>query len=804
MTRGLFTAVAASLLLGAAGSCQMFRPSAPTWHYGTPAAKGGWARQIAELDYQAASLQDAAAELERKANAGGGPAVSIRVHDSGTAQFPPVTFKSQSITLSDALRYLSEIANTGIRYSDHTVEFTRQDRGSGFYQSVTCTGRVTDARTGRPIERVSVTTVGAPNWSVLLTTNGTYETEFGVATESIGTTPEPFLKRQVLYLDVWAPEYQWAERRIDIQPSNHTYRLDVALTPAALDFRKLADLAARHGVPMPPPGAQLVLARRCGWLPVVYTPAYLLEQKPDGSIVVLRGLDREELKPDEDRKPLWLPFSFAGVVPDGGDDAVDFNRRAAFVCAVQTAAAGRDDVAREIWKRFAVAERWNDGPLNEDPKPYLKSPDMLLARYIFDRLSDRLLRDPAGWKDIHVRMTALLKDFPKLKSEERTELCADLAAAVNFRPAPTGSVETLLVDWSRQPHGMMAVETGYLDAWEPLEIVGRGYRAVPDLLRLMDDRRVTAHGSGAMMGSRPQILRLGLLAYTLVWKIAGEKPPLTTDGDAALRAWWAKAKHQDEATALAEGAFVREAGKIVQVNDGPVHVLALKFPGKLPALCEEFSKHATPETWSEGLAWELAGSNLPQETRIRQLSEFAQRGSLGQRQAFLACLAGFDPKACVALLLPVLRTLPKDATGPYWICPEARLANAVVQLDDGEVWREYLRRARESTVALRMEMMSSLARHDEVTRSRLRSLAFVAAFLNDESVRVIPEGSDKFEGPCAGFTIPRLAVRDLAAMLLSSMLDMNEHPDRSWTEAQWAELRARVKERLAKEALPEL
>ena len=71
-------------------------------------------------------------------------------------------------------------------------------------------------------------------------------------------------------------------------------------------------------------------------------------------------------------------------------------------------------------------------------------------------------------------------------------------------------------------------------------------------------------------------------------------------------------------------------------------------------------------------------------------------------------LAELDAHACSALLLPVLHQLPKDATRPYWTCPEAAFSHVVVQIDDDEVWRAFLRVAKCSSVGLRMEMMEPL------------------------------------------------------------------------------------------------
>ena len=109
-----------------------------------------------------------------------------------------------------------------------------------------------------------------------------------------------------------------------------------------------------------------------------------------------------------------------------------------------------------------------------------------------------------------------------------------------------------------------------------------------------------------------------------------------------------------------------------------------------------------------------------------------------------------------------------------------------------------------SSVGLRMQMMNLLDRASIVEKNRDRQLAFAAAFLEDESVRVRSGEPGKFEGPCAAFTIPKLAVRDFAAMTIASIFRMAENPDEFWTPAQWSELRKKVRDKLAGEKLPNL
>src|ERR1700722_18185194 len=114
----------------------------------------------------------------------------------------------------------------------------------------------------------------------------------------------------------------------------------------------LVRIATRYGVPMPPPSAPLVLAAT-GRDSDVYSPAFLLEAKKDGSAIVLRGFRRETLSMDGRRNALWCPF-------DGEFAHVDFHRVSAFICAVQLAARGDEERAQFLWKKVVDVKEWHD------------------------------------------------------------------------------------------------------------------------------------------------------------------------------------------------------------------------------------------------------------------------------------------------------------------------------------------------------------------------------------------------------------------------------------------------------------
>src|SRR5262245_33360926 len=88
-----------------------------------------------------------------------------------------------------------------------------------------------------------------------------------------------------------------AEREVDVATA--AVPDEPAPDPVEPDLDALVRMAMRHGMQMPPDGARLVLADT-GWTtvlgnrstsrdPAIYSPAFVLEEKPDGSGIVLRG-----------------------------------------------------------------------------------------------------------------------------------------------------------------------------------------------------------------------------------------------------------------------------------------------------------------------------------------------------------------------------------------------------------------------------------------------------------------------------------------------------------------------------------
>jgi hypothetical protein len=559
---------------------------------------------------------------------------------------------------------------------------------------------------------------------------------------------------------------------------------------------------------MPPSGAPLVLAHtdrrhqlqvpEVGHSPGIYAPAFLLEDKPGGA-VVLRGAERRTVSVPK-REPAWRKFSLDRVKPTPGGYETDFRDPATLVCAVQLAARGDADTARDLLDRFAA----------DDPDRLTNAP-RLLAECAYDHQWDRLLRGPANWPDVRTRMAALFHEFPGLETDDRHDLLTDLTATLGARPPKAGSVEALVLDWAGRPgrHWMVGLFGSDLTsgADDPARrVVLRGFEAVPDLIALLGDRRITAREQPAFNTSPARIRRVGELAEYLLYQIAGAGAPSAPGGPGPnlWRVWWESARRGSERDYFTAAIFTTNGNRITRVHEGVAHVIARKWPEVLPGLCEQYTERADPTDAPFGLADALADARLPKEERVKALAAFAERGPLPHRRWVLQVLTRLDAKTAAEILRPVLGRFPRDTDGEYWRCPEAYFTQVVVAIDDDGIWREYLRVVKRSGVGLRMQAMYRMTDLHLGTTNRPRRLAFLAAFLTDETVRDTSDSPRQYAGPCAGSSFARLAVRDLAAMELARMLELDDDPDNTWDAGQWARLRERVRGKLAAERLPDL
>jgi hypothetical protein len=223
----------------------------------------------------------------------------------------------------------------------------------------------------------------------------------------------------------------------------------------------------------------------------------------------------------------------------------------------------------------------------------------------------------------------------------------------------------------------------------------------------------------------------------------------------------------------------------------------------LAGLVAKFDKEANDGSACWDLARTLADSEMPPARKTGLLLDLANKGDIGRRRAAIQVLAGIDHEAAKEPARVLLRMLPKDAPGEYWTSDIAGVSHVVLALDDDEVWQTFLSKARKAAVGLRLEWMNPFDYIYVGDRLKSRRLAFLSAFLDDETMRNDGKNAKKYEGPCAAFTFPKITVRDFAAMQIASILKLDplDPPDATWTKEQWAALRMKVKEKLRTEGV---
>ena len=92
-----------------------------------------------------------------------------------------------------------------------------------------------------------------------------------------------------------------------------------------------------------------------------------------------------------------------------------------------------------------------------------------------------------------------------------------------------------------------------------------------------------------------------------------------------------------------------------------------------------------------------------------------------------------------------------------------------------------------------MEMMNPM-NYSYVGKQQLKQrVKLLSQFLQDNELRDKQKTQQKYSGPCAAFTFPKIEVRNFVASKIDSLLSKKPaRPDEFWTEQQWATLREKV------------
>jgi hypothetical protein len=577
------------------------------------------------------------------------------------------------------------------------------------------------------------------------------------------------------------------------------------------DLKSLAALAERYQLPKPPRESRLVLAHSQWWtfsgsneepksIPI-YTPAFLVKENPDKSIVIFRASKLQTIGPFGPTEPLCRPFSLESVDP--ARTGYEVHLAGSLVIVVDLYARGDHRMARQLLSGIAE-EAFKPGV---SPRPELDVADSIVRD-----LEDRVGKGSKGWEAVHKQMGSFFREFPELYVGERMLLYRDLQSTLLAEPPPCDSIEAVLLKWASRPHkGDDEGEGRSVDlrSWNDLSsearaIISRGFGAVPELLTLLDDSRITTLRRGI------DYKRVGDLADELLWAIVGSAAPLESGTGftkriepARWREWWEKNKRLGEYEYYRKLLYHRNvAGQVEGTNANVAFMIARRFPDRLAGLYRDNLRLASPSGPCRSLIEAAVHANVSEDKRFKIMVELAECDPASLREV-LAVAIGTDMR----LVDRLLKAMTPAKTRPYRGYPQTVLmASCVAGISDHRAWKKALQVARDSDVGVRLEMIAAVGIGPAEAgwpgwRTRV---AFLSAFLDDDAVRDSTRDPQRYDKDSAASDFPIISVRDFAALQLANSLDIDMKPKAAWTPVRWAMLRNEVRRKLAEEQLPKL
>ncbi len=486
---------------------------------------------------------------------------------------------------------------------------------------------------------------------------------------------------------------------------------------------------------------------------------------------------------------------------------------AALATLIQCHARGYEPLARRLVAPSLSVDRWggpgavwgNAPPLHPNGKKATAEENdralkVRLAELAWNYWEGELLDEKSDWHGVASRLTHLLEVQPALEDDSRRRLIQSIEEALEPSRSKPGSIEALIDD-------LVNVTNQVSAAAEPdariLRVEALGFDTVPALIAHCQDQRLT-HSANPRVNNFPPSMRVvGEVVSDILQHFAGED--LGTDSlpralgqgvrKDEVQKWWDDARKATEETYAVAHIF-RRADKMDLVNDTWLRVMERKYPARLPEIYDQCLASAVP---SAEIAKAIGRAALSKDEKLRLLQRGLQSENPDHQHWALVAILPIDPALANAAIVKRLDDLPEKTSGPVWTSWEAAVAHLAMESDSPEVWRALLRAAQRADVSLRMELMNPMDYLYIGERQRQQRLAFLAAFLDDQTERDRKSDQKLYSGPCAGFEFDRITVRDFAAFEIAHILKAPEVRTEEWTPEKWAQLRQKVKVALAQE-----
>ena len=547
-----------------------------------------------------------------------------------------------------------------------------------------------------------------------------------------------------------------------------------AADPPKAKLAELVKLYRAYDLPLPPKTAKLYRftdeqgekPERRVWLQLVFRP-----EAEDGPNMTLRGLDTNRLSASNSKYYQEVSPPDAKALAGVTDDTDDL-----LLLAIQCDLLGLHDLAVSAFDTWQGRQLKHENPVTD-------------LRYRAWNYWEKQIREPnSDWVKIARRLQGMHNDKPNATDVDAPGILRRLKLSLVPSKAKPGSVDALIDELIDVP----VVQNFYTFA-EPDPrfdaIVKLGFDAIPALIDHLDDDRLTrAHYHSS--GLRPGLDPLNFLSYPYSVKhlvrdiicdyMADDTSQLREMGKDLSRekalAWWAGAKKEGEEKYLVRKVIPDETSSI-RPKTQLIRVIELKYPHRLPDIFVELRKSEPHRMTLAPYVEALVRSPLPAATKKQVLLDALDSNLWSWKAEAIAGLQPLDAAEFHKQLIAHLADLPAEFHEKDFLHDWFDVSAQVVsRTDDVKVWEAVSKYMRRVGVDVRKKWIANMTDWgDEESRSRLRRIACVAAFLEDESVR------------------------DYAVEQLGRMLEVPVEPDPSWSADEWTEFRKRVATAAARE-----
>ena len=580
----------------------------------------------------------------------------------------------------------------------------------------------------------------------------------------------------------------------------------------ASDLGKLVKQADRYQLPRPSAQSKLILGNTTITIclgkssderdPGLYVFGHLELKHYNGKATILTGFKELLCSPARAHRPAIRPYTITPPKPKLGGYVLDIGSLNTFATAVQCARLGDTSLAAEMVQAWQASYLKKKGIRRRVIKRYTNNHSLLLARMTYDFYFDQIIEMNANLPHCLAMLEKLAREFPQIfdpkenvtRSNYEKNFLRDLRLSVSSPPPRKDSVEAHLMTIAQKPEHYRwraPDEAPYL-------IYKMGTAAIPELVRLATNQRLTPRLNVGMQYSCGNYARIGQIARETLATLCGAHQYQAKDGfdpnwnEKQWKKWHTSIDTSDEKQFFLK-AMKQPANQHNKIKPWiPLWVLASKHPETLPTLTRELSKTSNPRQ----LIRPLYVSNLPLKQKINLLNTLYRHQHGFHRIPMVDCLALLDPKAAKQECISLLKKMPHDIKSPYWVCPQAQITKILLKIDDHELWQIYLEKIKTCAIGLQMELLASLAHCGENPPLRTRRISILKEFLNDEEIRISSDNDKRWDGPHAGFMFHKLSMQNFAAMQINSFFTLWEVPSEYWTKKQWLHYRRMISYKL--------